>query len=46
MDKAERGPHQLLNDLDSALAMEHSEIRTAHRIVLKTFLFFLRWGTA
>jgi hypothetical protein len=39
MDKAERGPDQLLNDLDSALAMERSEISTAHRIVLKTFFF-------
>jgi hypothetical protein len=37
MDKAERGPDQLLNDLDSALAMESSEIRTASP---KDLLFF------
>jgi hypothetical protein len=46
MDKTERGPHQLLKDLDSALDMDHSEILAAHRMVLKTFLFILRWGTA
>jgi hypothetical protein len=42
MDKTKRTPDQLLNDLDSALVMDHSEIRTAHGIVRKTFLFILR----